>query len=110
MSFKNLHTHLPAFIRDEIEDSSKSDKKLQSRIREFNFQFEKKAKKPDTAQALSLIGFHYFYLEKIFMAILYMITFGGFGIWWLIDLFRSKAMPEAYNNDLATDLYRKIVG
>ncbi|MGB0417886.1 MAG: NINE protein [Acholeplasmataceae bacterium] len=31
---------------------------------------------------------HYFYVNKIGLGILFLITSGGFGLWWLIDLIR----------------------
>lgn len=35
---------------------------------------------------LSWLGVHRFYVGKIGTAILYIITLGGFGIWWIVDL------------------------
>ena len=34
------------------------------------------------------IGLHYFYVGKIGTGILYLVTCGGFYIWWLIDLYK----------------------
>jgi TM2 domain-containing membrane protein YozV len=35
---------------------------------------------------LSWLGVHRFYVGKIGTAILYIITLGGLGIWWIVDL------------------------
>ena len=35
---------------------------------------------------LGVFGAHRFYVGKIGTGILMLITFGGFGIWWLVDL------------------------
>jgi len=35
---------------------------------------------------LGYLGIHRFYVGKIFTGILQLITGGGFGIWWVIDL------------------------
>ena len=37
---------------------------------------------------LGSLGFHRFYLGKIWTGILMLITIGGFGIWYLVDLIR----------------------
>lgn len=35
---------------------------------------------------LFLPGAHYLYVNKVERAILFFVTFGGFGIWWFIDV------------------------
>jgi TM2 domain-containing membrane protein YozV len=35
---------------------------------------------------LAWLGVHRFYAGKIGTAILFIITFGGLGIWWIVDL------------------------
>ena len=53
-------------------------------------QGEKKDKKWLTALLLSILigslGVDRFYMGHVGLGILKLITFGGFGIWWLIDL------------------------
>jgi TM2 domain-containing membrane protein YozV len=53
-------------------------------------QDEKKDKKWLTALLLSILigslGVDRFYMGHVGLGILKLITFGGFGIWWLIDL------------------------
>lgn len=43
------------------------------------------------------LAVHKFYLEKPWQAILFILTFGGLGIWWLIDLFTLPGQVKKYN-------------
>jgi TM2 domain-containing membrane protein YozV len=45
-------------------------------------------------------GAHRFYLRKPGTAILFMFTFGGFGIWWLIDIITLARQVDIYNEPL----------
>lgn len=44
-----------------------------------------------------LIGAHRFYLGKPFTGMLQALTFGGFGVWVLIDLFTLPKQVSEYN-------------
>jgi len=43
-------------------------------------------------------GIHKFYLNKVGMGIIYLFTFGLFGIGWFIDLFTLGSQVDNYNN------------
>lgn len=49
-------------------------------------------------------GFHYLYLGRIGIQLIYWLTVGGFGFWMLIDLFRIPGMVERKNEDIAREL------
>lgn len=58
----------------------------------------KKIKEVSTAYILLiLLGAHYAYLGKWGVQILFWLTFGGLGIWWLIDLFTLRSKVKQYN-------------
>lgn len=58
-------------------------------------------KDPNTALAISffagLWGIDRFYVEDIALGILKLITFGGLGLWWLIDLVIIRARARKHN-------------
>ena len=49
-------------------------------------------------------GAHYAYFNKWGTQILFWITFGGLGIWWLIDIFRIPEMVHRYNDPIFDEL------
>ena len=51
-----------------------------------------------------LFGFHYLYLGRIGIQLIYWLTAGGFGLWMLIDIFRIPGMVERKNEDIAREL------
>ena len=51
-----------------------------------------------------LLGCHYAYLGKWGLQILYWITFGGVGIWALIDLFHIPTKVNTHNLKISTQI------
>lgn len=49
-------------------------------------------------------GFHYLYLGRVGLQIIYWLTFAGFGFWMLVDIFRIPAMVERRNEDILREL------
>lgn len=45
-------------------------------------------------------GCHYLYLNKIGTQFLYWFTFGGLGIWSLVDLFSMQAKVDSFNEPI----------
>lgn len=60
-------------------------------------QYDNERKDPTIALVLAFFGIHYFYLGNIGLGVVFMLTFGGLGVWWLIDLFRVKKLADEYN-------------
>ena len=66
---------------------------------------QSKIKSTGTAYVLWFVfGFHYGYLGKWGIQILYWITFGGVGIWALIDLFTMSAKVDRHNAPLFQEI------
>jgi TM2 domain-containing membrane protein YozV len=49
-------------------------------------------------------GWHYLYLRRTGLQIAFWLTFGGFLIWWCIDLFRVAGLVNRMNEDTAREL------
>ena len=49
-------------------------------------------------------GAHYAYLNKWGTQVLFWITFGGLGIWWLIDIFRITLMVHEFNDPIFDEI------
>ena len=47
------------------------------------------------------LGWSYGSLDKILLQILYYLTCGGFGLWWLIRIFTLNAAIRDYNRSIA---------
>ncbi len=59
-------------------------------------------KDPDAALIISLLGpwgVDRMYLGQIGLGLLKMLTLGGLGIWWLIDLFQIRDLAKQVNTD-----------
>lgn len=52
-------------------------------------------------------GFHYFYVGKPFINLIYIITGGGFMIWAFIDLFRMKKIINKKNEEIIMKLIKE---
>ena len=66
---------------------------------------QSKIKSTGTAYLLwFFLGFHYGYLGKWGLQLLYWVTLGGFGIWALIDLFTLSGKIDRYN----ANIYQQI--
>ena len=80
---------------------------------EFVEEFRRKAKSTGVAYLLwftgiAMLGFHYAYVRKWGIQIVYWLTLGGAFIWWFIDLFRIGSIVRDYNKDVAVDVLRNL--
>lgn len=94
---------LPAMVRNELGKMSAQKQE------EFIEEYKRKTKSIGFAYALWLfLGWHYAYTNKWGLQVLFWLTFGGFFLWWIIDLFRIARIVKNYNKDIATDVMRNL--
>ncbi|MDD5392423.1 MAG: TM2 domain-containing protein [Thiothrix sp.] len=67
-------------------------------------QFKKKRKSVWPALLLWLISLHYAYFGRWGLQVVFWVTLGGFGIWWLIDIFRLDGLTARFNEDIALSI------
>lgn len=51
---------------------------------------------------------HFFLEGRVGLGILYWITLGGIGVWWLVEIFTVWGRTAHYNEDAATALLRDM--
>lgn len=77
---------------------------------QFTEEYDRRKKTTDTASLCwFFLGWHYAYLGKWGVQILFWITCGGFFLWWIVDLFRLGSLVRDHNRDVATDLLRDMI-
>jgi hypothetical protein len=75
----------------------------------FDFEFERRKKSKLIAWLLwAFLGWHYGYVNKWWLQVLYILTFGGACIWMFIDIFRIKKLINNYNQNLTFEILSKF--
>jgi len=99
----SISDNLPAMVRNQLVTLPPQ------RQQEFVEEYRRKAKSTGPAYLLWLcLGWHYAYLRKWGIQILFWISIGGLFVWWLVDLFRIPAMIRDYNKDISVDVLRNL--
>lgn len=99
----SVASNLPAMVRNELSRMSANSQDA------FLEDYKRKAKGSGMTYLFWLLfGLHYGYLGAWGKQVLFWCTLGGFGFWWLIDLFRIPGVVEGYNKDVATDVMRNL--
>ena len=105
---RSVSDNLPAMVRNELVTMPANKQE------EFLEEYQRKAKSIGTAYLLwFLLGWHYAYLRKWGIQVLYWLTLLAYGlglIWWLIDLFRVSGMTKNYNKDVSIEVLRNLRG
>lgn len=99
----SISQNLPAMVKNELAKLSAQKQE------EFVEEYRRKSKSAGSAYVCwLLLGWHYAYLHKWGLQVLYWATMGGFLVWFLIDLFRIPGLIRDYNKDQAVDILRNL--
>lgn len=95
---------LPSMVRSELGKLSAQKQE------EFIEEYQRKTKSIGIAYLFLIIIFtmHYGYIRKWGLQVVFWLTLGGVGIWFLVDLFRLPGLVRDYNKDIATDTMRNL--
>ena len=102
--------YLPQPLQSKIPDAvlRKLDSMDEATQWSFAEEFAKKRKSPFLAFLLLQVGLHYAYVGRIWLTLLFIVTLGGFGIWWFIGLFRVFGMVRDRNRSIAIQVLKDI--
>ena len=95
---------LPHTVREQLACLSPDQQ------RAFLWRYRSQAKTPVVAFFVLLPGWHYLYLRKHRLQVLFWLTCGGLGVWWLVDLFRVRRLVQDHNHALAGNVMRALWG
>jgi len=89
---------LPSMVKQELVKLTPAQQQA------FMEEFKRKAKSTPVAYLLWLIGLHYAYLGKWGLLVVYWLSFWGFFVWMIADLFRIPGLIRGYNKDVAVEV------
>ena len=78
--------------------------------RAFLWRYRAQAKSPVVALAFLPLGWHYLYLRKRGLQVLFWLTLGGLAAWWVLDFFRIRKLVRDYNRRVAMHVMRALWG
>ena len=78
--------------------------------RAFLWRYRAQAKSPLVALAFLPLGWHYLYLRKRGLQVLFWLTLGGLAAWWVLDFFRIRGLVRDYNRRVAMHVMRALWG
>ena len=77
----------------------------------FEHHYKKKHRDKTVLQVLAVIfPIQLFLLKKFEMGFFFVLSFGGLGIWWIIEIFRTRKRVFDYNHKLALSIIDEIKG
>jgi hypothetical protein len=98
----SLAAKLPATILKTLKEM---DPVLQQ---SFEEDYVKKSKSKVAAVFLAIFSCHYIYFGNFGRQVLFWITMGGFGFWWIWDLTQVSSWVDDHNKDTAMKILRDL--
>ncbi len=100
---ESIAKHLPPIARNAV---GRMDAEQQSVFEET---YKRRKRSPVLLLILAIIFPIQHFLEgKVVSGLIFWLTIGGFGVWWLLDIFMVYGRTRRYNEDLATTTVRDM--
>lgn len=94
---------LPATVKTALSKMADEQQLL------FEDEYKRKAKNSGLLTLLAILfPIQFFLLGKTGLGIAFIITFGGAGIWWIIEWFLTPKRVKSFNDDVATRLLTEM--
>lgn len=74
----------------------------------FVSEYKKKSWNPLLCFIMAIFLVHLFYMRKILLGVLFVFTFGGFGIWYLAELVYVWFRVKNHNEEVSAEIMRDI--
>jgi TM2 domain-containing membrane protein YozV len=97
---EKMKKEVPLAIQNKIAAMDPAEQEM------FLQEFKKRRKNIHIAFLFFILGLHYLYLKEFVKFFLFLFTMGGFGIWYLIDLFRGNSMIRTANQNAALEAFK----
>ena len=99
----SISNQLPATVKTALSKMADEQQLL------FEDEYKRKAKNSGLLTLLAILfPIQFFLLGKTGLGIAFIITFGGAGIWWIIEWFLTPKRVKSFNEDMATRLLTEM--
>lgn len=100
---ESLKPHIPMSVQSALSKMSNDEQAI------FEMEFEKKKRSTIIMVILAiLLPIQLLFLNKVGLWFLFAITFGGFFIWWIIEIFLTPKRTREYNGDIAAKILTNL--
>ena len=100
---REMQKSLPPRVRTDLAEQSEEKQQM------FADLYKKKSRSKGAMIALSILfPIQLFFLGKIGLAIAFLLTGGGFFIWYIIEWFLTSGRVDKYNEKVAEELLAEV--
>lgn len=100
---ESISKNLPMMLKEPLSKMSEEKQSI------FVEEFKKRSKNVGIMTVLAVfLPIQLFLLGKTGLGLVYWLTLGGLGIWWVIEIFLTSKRVKEYNTDVGTQILRDM--